>query len=50
MHMGTAALIGIGVAAVLVLYVLIMRHFIRETREMEKHINYREISPWQERD
>ncbi|MHB8353064.1 MAG: hypothetical protein ACYDCF_01320 [Burkholderiales bacterium] len=48
--MSTAAWLGIGAAVILVLYVLIMRLFMRESRELEKHIDYRKIQPWQERD
>ncbi len=48
--MSTAAWLGIGAAVILVLYVLIMRLFMRESRELAQRIDYRKIKPWQEKD
>jgi|UPI0004E1C8CD hypothetical protein len=42
--------IGIGVAIFLVLYVLVMRLFFHESRILEKHINYKKIRHWEDKE
>jgi hypothetical protein len=48
--MSTTAWIGVGVAVILLLYVLVMRYFFRESRTLAKRINYKNIRPWQDKD
>ena len=46
--MSTAAWGGLIVIVILVLYVLVMRLFFREGRELEKRIDYSKIRPPQD--
>ncbi len=48
--MSITAWIAIGAAVVLVLYLLMMRFFFRESRDLAKLINYKNIRPWQDKD
>lgn len=43
--------IAVGVAlVVVVLYVLVMRVFFRESRELDKHIDYGKMREWKDED
>lgn len=43
------ALIALGVAlVVVVLYVLVMRIFFRESRELDRHIDYSKMKEWKD--
>ncbi len=43
------ALIALGVAlVVVVLYVLVMRIFFRESRELDRHIDYSKVKEWKD--
>ena len=46
--MSTSAWIFVGLGIALVLYVLSMRLFMRESRELEEHIDRAKLRPWQE--
>ena len=48
--MSTAAWGGLVLVVIVVLYVLSMRLFFREGRELEKHIDYSKIRPPQDED
>jgi hypothetical protein len=48
--MSTTVWIGVGVVAVLVVYALVMRFLFRESRDLAKLVNYKNIRPWQDKD
>ena len=45
------ALIALGVAiAAVVIYVLVMRVFFKESKELDKHIDYSKMKKWKDED
>ena len=46
--MSTSAWIFVGLGIALVLYVLSMRLFMRESRELEEYIDRSKLRPWQD--
>jgi hypothetical protein len=48
--MSTNLWLGLAVIGVVVIYLLVMRVFFRQSREADKHIDYSKIREWKDED